>query len=359
MKRISMTLALTACGLATVLSGANAHAEAPASLRERQEKIQHVARDVQPAVVVLTPHLDDDPAQSTKGKKRLAMGSGSGVIVNKDGLVFTAAHVLEAVSPNGETFDITLANGDRVSAKPLGMNKNRDAAMAQITEAGPFPYVNEAAPDNLKEGEWLIAYGHHGGYQVDRTAPLRLGRLVQADNAGFLITDCTLSGGDSGGPLFDLDGHVVGIHSSISWSTAVNRHVPISAFAKHRDRLLKGDTWGKLSLTPKAKARNQLAPQHPALGVQVANTDDGEAVIVAAVTAGSPAEKGGVKQGDVIWKLNDTDITSQAILIKTVQAQKNGDTVKLQIKRNGQELSLNVTLVAAKDIAFEDEDEDE
>ncbi len=102
---------------------------------------------------------------------------------------------------------------------------------------------------NLKSGDLVIALGHAGGYDPVRTPPVRFGRVISSDASGFLNTDCTLIGGDSGGPLFDLEGNVIGIHSSIGHSLSVNNHTGIDGFKKGWDRMKKGESWGRLGGT--------------------------------------------------------------------------------------------------------------
>lgn len=163
---------------------------------------------------------------------------GSGVIISEDGLVLTAAHV---VPEAGGEIVIVLADGTQVAGKALGVNRGIDSGMAQITTEGTYPTAPVADSDTVWEGDWCIAFGHGGGVQTDRPAPMRLGRMLHVTSASkatrWLTTDCTVISGDSGGPLFDLQGNVIGIHSNIGMSVLVNRHVPISAFHAQWDDL--------------------------------------------------------------------------------------------------------------------------
>jgi serine protease Do len=329
-----------------------AHAEAPASLRERQERIIKVTSEVASSVVAIVPDFE---AAQAKGADA-AMGSGSGVIVSADGLILTAAHVLQAV---GEEFEVILSNGDKVKAKSLGKAYGRDAALGQITDPGTYPHVTRAEPGSIKEGDWALALGHPGGYEVDRSAPLRLGRILEKDVDGFIVSDCTLSGGDSGGPLFDLDGKLIGIHSSIGWRIAENRHVPMEAFEKNWDRLMKGDEWGRLGMRdrerPNRKPRPEAAPaegpnpNQPMLGVSISPSELSGAM-VDEVVDDSPARKAGVKVGDVITKVNGLGVDDGSGLISQVVKLKPGDEITLTIERGQETLEFKTTLVAAKDL---------
>jgi S1-C subfamily serine protease len=169
--------------------------------------------------------------------------TGSGVLVSEDGLILTAGHVTRAT---GDELYAILPTGRRVRVQVLGANYGRDASMAKITDPGPFAFVDLGDSDSLEIDQWCLALGHAGGFQRDRSAPIRLGRVLGKNLVGYLATDCTLIGGDSGGPLFDLDGRLIGIHSNIGSSLSENHHVPIAVYRQDWDRLLAGERWGRL-----------------------------------------------------------------------------------------------------------------
>jgi len=178
---------------------------------------------------------------------------GSGVIIEEDGLILTAAHVLPKAG--GEVV-IVLADGRQVAGKALGVNRGVDSGIAKITEPGKYPTAPVAESDTVWEGDWCIAFGHGGGVQTDRPAPMRLGRMLHISSATspirWLTTDCTVISGDSGGPLFDLEGNVIGIHSNIGMSVLVNRHVPISAYHTQWEEL--SEAGKEISNPPEPKA---------------------------------------------------------------------------------------------------------
>src|SRR4030095_1140333 len=103
-------------------------------------------------------------------------------------------------------------------------------------------FAEMGASDAVKYRQWCLATGHPGGYQEDRQAVLRLGR-VSDNESGAIVTDCTLVGGDSGGPLFDLDGRVIGINSRIGQNLAANMHVPVNTYRSSWERMAKGEAW--------------------------------------------------------------------------------------------------------------------
>ncbi|MBI1375624.1 MAG: PDZ domain-containing protein [Phycisphaera sp.] len=175
------------------------------------------------------------------------MGMGSGVIVSKDGLILTAAHVTRAT---GKHVTVLLSDGRKVKAESLGSVNNSDASMMRITDKGEYPYVELGNSTSLKVGDWCLAVGHAGGFQVDRTAPIRLGRVLHNGDGATMVTgirtDAAMISGDSGGPLFDMNGRVIGIHSNIGPNTSINHHVPVDVFKAHWDEMLAGKMIGKV-----------------------------------------------------------------------------------------------------------------
>ncbi|MCB1094311.1 MAG: trypsin-like peptidase domain-containing protein [Verrucomicrobiae bacterium] len=322
--RWSICLAL-ACALCwTLIPETSAKTDYIEELRERQAQVQMVAKEAMPAVVALT-----DTGMT---------GAGSGVIVSADGLIMTASHVLDALP---DSFVVTLIDGTELSAQKLGASRTYDAALAQITDPGTYPFVPLAK--SVDVGDWCIAIGHHGGPQADRTPPVRLGKVwAKGRRSGFLTTDCLLSGGDSGGPLFNLQGEVIGIHSSISANASENRHAPVTAFHDGWDRMKRGETWGKLGAAAILEDSLPWAPRGRGamLGVQLA----GNSPTVMDVLPGTAAEQAGIQPGDVIAMLEETPIDTTLQLQQEVATRKPGDKVKVAVERNGKTLTLDVTL---------------
>ena len=162
-------------------------------------------------------------------------GSGSGVIVSADGLVLTAAHVID----KAQELTIVYPDGRRFPGKALGTYGPADAGMAQILEGAPHPFVGVATGKELKLDDTVIALGHPGGFDEQRGTPLRIGHILDI-NENFIETDTALIGGDSGGPTFDLQGNVIGIHSHISDQLHVNSDGNIASFHAAWDAMREG-----------------------------------------------------------------------------------------------------------------------
>jgi serine protease Do len=256
---------------------------------------------------------------------------GSGVIVSKDGYVLTAAHVAGKPNDNGVTF--TLADGREVKGKTLGLFRTVDAGLMKITDPGEYPFAEMGSSEGLKDGQWCLALGHPGGYQKDRGMVLRLGRVLLNDlRDKVIVTDCTLVGGDSGGPLFDMDGHVIGINSRIAEQLTSNMHVPVSMFKETWDRLKNGDDWG------------HLPGQEPYLGVR--GDENAKDALIAVVYPNSPAAQAGLKAGDVIVSYDGDYIADFAALKEKVANWKpyRRTPSTIQVLRDGEIIELTLRL---------------
>jgi serine protease Do len=270
--------------------------------------------------------LTDKLTQCTVGVQ-VKQAQGSGVIVTKDGYVLTAAHV--AQTPGLDVIFLMPDGKTTLKGRTLGLNRTLDAGLMKITDAGEFPSVEMGFSDALKDGQWCLATGHPGGYQSDRKPVLRLGRVLVCDNS-TITTDCTLVGGDSGGPLFDFDGRVIGINSRIAGPINANMHVPVNTFKETWDRMVRGDAWG------------HLPGFDPFIGIRGdANSKEAK---VGHVFPDSPAAKAGVLVGDVIASIGGEDVADFAAFKAVINDHQPGDELKLKLKRGDQELEIKVKL---------------
>lgn len=292
-------------------------------------KVQAVSRKVMPATVALL-------ADSTES-------SGSGVITTADGLILTAAHVVQGA----EEVTVVFTDGEQVTGKVLGANYSKDIAMVQIIGKGPWPFAAMGESKSLGAGDWVVALGHSAGFDAARTPPIRFGRVVSKGPGNFLTSDCTLIGGDSGGPLFDLDGKIVAINSSIGVSLTNNNHAGIDGFKEDWDRIRSGEAWGKLSMNPFAN------PEMPVLGIVFGGRRGNQGVPVEGVVPKSPAGAAGVRAGDVILSIDGSVIGDANKLLQVLAKKQPGDKVKLVVQRDRKDLEMNVVL-ARRDALFED-----
>jgi serine protease Do len=232
-RRISVALVVLSFGLllSPVLVGPSLSAPGPAVVAEPKDlagfqaletQVKGVVRKVLPAVVGI----------------QIGGSAGSGVIVSEDGLVMTAGHV---VGKPGQAVTFYFADGKSAKGITLGMSAAADAGLMRITDKGKWPFALMGDSNSLKPGTWCLAIGHPLGYHPGRPPVVRIGRILQKSES-MIQTDCPLVGGDSGGPLLDLDGKVIGINSRIAGPTDVNLHVPVDIFRPMWDQLVKGES---------------------------------------------------------------------------------------------------------------------
>jgi serine protease Do len=309
---------------------------AAANTQAISQSLRHVLNGASPSgvgdLLAMQQHVQSLSEKLKKCTVGVSVGNawGSGVIISPDGYVLTAAHV--AGQPNRDcTF--TLADGKEVKGKTLGMFRTQDAGLMKITDAGPYPYAELGDSSKVKEGNWCIAMGHPGGYQSERGIVLRLGQVLNVYKDA-ITTWCTLVGGDSGGPLFDMDGRVIGINSRIAERLTTNMHVPVNAFQDKGawDRMVKGDVWG------------HMPGQTPWLGVQGDESTREREAKIAAISPKSPASKYDLKPGDVIIKFDDRDIANFQALTDAVAECHANESVMLKIRRADKLVDVRVRL---------------
>ena len=282
-------------------------------LRAMQKHTQKLSVAVTPAVVGI----------------RLKRGMGSGVIISPDGYVLSAGHVTGRANQPATIF---LADGRQLSATTLGANHRVDAGLLKIASEHldgdkPLPFVSIGNSENLKYGQWCFAVGHPGGFREDRLPAVRMGRLLlQGENV--IVTDCTLVGGDSGGPLLSATGEVVGIHSRIGEGIEANLHIPVNVFRKDWERFARGDVWGGPS------------PGGPFLGVlEAENSEEAE---IGRVVLGGAAARAGMRKGDVVLKFNDQPIHHFSELVTAVAECDPGQIVRLSVRRNAKNIIVEL-----------------
>jgi serine protease Do len=262
----------------------------------------------------------------------LGKGFGSGVIVSSDGLILTAAHVTSAVD---KELTVILNDGTKLKAVSMGLVSNTDAAMMRITEEGEYPYVELNKDNDYKLSHWVMALGHSGGFDKARGPVVRLGRIVK-DSETTLHTDCKVIGGDSGGPLFDLNGRLIGIHSRVSKSMEQNMHVPMREYLKHWKAMQENEFLGE---GPFAKR-----PVKGSGFLGVGTTEVEKGLLIGKVGKESPAEKAGLEIGDVITKINDKKITKKTEFKTELKEMAEGQSIKLTIMRKGEEKVIELKL---------------
>lgn len=241
---------------------------------------------------------------------RIGTAHGSGVIVGNEGYVLTAAHV---IGQPGRRVQFTLSDGRIVLGETLGVHMPLDAGVAKITDNGTWPHLQIGNSDNLKKGQWCLAAGHPGGMDYARGVVVRLGRVLELGD--LTRTDCQLNAGDSGGPLINMRGQVIGIHSRIGTSLANNLHTPSSSYHDRWDQFVEGKTWRSPSYLGVTGDKSTHEP------------------LVGKVRAGSPADRAGIQVGDYITRFAGHEVHSFRDLVYMVQSRHPGEEVEIEIER--------------------------
>jgi serine protease Do len=260
-------------------------------------------------------------------------GSGSGVIISPDGLILTAAHVATGVK---KKVTVILEDGTRLKAETLGLVADKDAAMIRITEAGTYPFVEMDRAETTRLGDWVFSLGHSGGFDKERGSVVRLGRLVRIANSTFQ-SDCMLIGGDSGGPLFDMNGKLIGIHSRVGQQLQVNMHVPMAEYITNWDGMLKSEFIGEGPYAQLPEKGNGF------LGLATEVRSKG-GLKVTKVGSKSPAEGAGIKEGDVLLKLNGVVLEKREQMQELLKEMSAGDEMTLDTERDGKPKTFTLEL---------------
>ncbi|MDZ7261779.1 MAG: DegQ family serine endoprotease [candidate division KSB1 bacterium] len=277
------------------------------------------------------------PPQS---EKQTVRSLGSGVIVTTDGYILTNNHVVAGA----DKLTVVLANKQKYAAKVIGTDPQTDVAVIKI-DAKDLPAAILGNSDNVKVGQWVIAVGNP--FQLMHTVTAGIisakGRseIGLADYEDFIQTDAAINPGNSGGALADLDGNVIGINTAINspsgGNIGIGFAIPINMARRVMDALIsKGKvTRGYMGLLL------QDIDENLAKALKLKST---EGSLVGDVTPGGPADKAGIKRGDVIIKLDGNKIENSTQLRNIVAQTSPRTPVKVTLIRNGKEMELTVVL---------------
>jgi serine protease Do len=282
---------------------------------------------------------------------REATSLGSGFIIDATGYIVTNNHVISAgEGKNGaagdavvDTITVTLSDRREYTAKVIGRDPLTDLALLKIEAAG-LPYVKFGNSQAARVGDWAIAIGNPFGLGGTVTAGI-VSALHRNIGSGqydrYIQTDASINQGNSGGPLFDLDGNVIGINTAIFSPTGGNVGLGFSIPSETAKPIID-----QLRATGTVK-RGYLGVAIQPLSTDIAAglglpKDKGE--IVASVEANGPAAKAGIKQGDVIVRINNSDVTYDNTLSFVVANTPIGSSVPIELIRDGQRRTISATI---------------
>jgi serine protease Do len=277
---------------------------------------------------------------------------GSGVLITADGYIITNAHVID----KAEKVTVTFENGTTYPGKIVGKDQRADIAVIKITDGGKtFPFAVLGNSDEIKVGQWAIAIGNP--FALDHTVTTGVisakGRSVASPESNqslqnYIQTDASINPGNSGGPLCNIQGEVIGINNMIysqsGGSVGIGFAIPANIARKTAEDLVNE---GKVVRAGLGAVVQNLSPKMAkSFGLQ--NT---EGALLAGITSGSAAEKAGLKAGDIVLSLDGGAVQSSNDLVSKLYTHKPGDTVQLNVLRNGQRSDFTVTLQKLEEAA--------
>ncbi len=337
------------------------------SLKRTGQAFRAVAKKVSPAVVFIKVEKESEvvmpefpfgdeffrrffgappmPEHRQKPRKHRAIGQGSGFIISPDGLIMTNNHVVG----DADKVTVRLLDGREFTADTIGTDPATDIALIKIDETD-LPFLKLGDSDKLEVGDWVLAVGNPFGLSHTLTAGIvsAKGRsgIGLNDYENFIQTDAAINPGNSGGPLVNLDGEVVGINTAIFSRSGgymgIGFAIPINMAKQIRDQLVKHGkvTRGRLGVYIQDLTRD-LAESF--------GLDKSEGILVAQVIEDSPAEKAGLKRGDVILEIDGDPVGKVADFRNRVALTAPGTRVRLLVLRDGRKKTIKVTIGTMED----------
>ena len=316
----------------------SSNSKVPADIARLNDHMNALAERLKPALVQVRVRRAAEP--QTEGEQPATpeerRTSGSGVMIRKDGYLVTNEHVVA----DAETIQVKLADGRRFTGRLVGKDERVDLALVKI-EATGLPVAALGDSNRLRVGEFVLALGQPFGLEQSvsfgivsrKGAPL----MVAAPGFDFIQTDATVNPGNSGGPLVNMAGEVIGINSMAARNGTIGFAIPIN--------LVKG-------LLPQLASKGKVEWGWLGVGIAEIGDDDlpkyqlkeARGVLIRNVVAGQPADKGGLKPDDVVLAVDGTQIESTRDLQRIIASTPVGRSVKLYVMRGGKETELDIII---------------
>ncbi len=302
------------------------------------------------------PQNQGNATSSTEPTELRRVGGGSGFLITSDGLIVTNKHV---VDDENAVYTVVMSDGKEFSGKVVALDPVLDVALIQVDspDAKNLPTLSLGDSDQLQIGQTVIAIGYalaEFGNTVTKGVVSGIGRRVEAgDNFGqreileeAIQTDTAINPGNSGGPLLDLSGKVIGVNTAVSQQgQLVGFAIPINTLKRTIESVQKNGRiirpWlgvRYLPITPLVAEMNKLSVNY---GVLIQSANNGQEV---AVVPGSPADKAGLKENDILLDINGKKLEEKNSLAKEISAKYVGDEITLKVLSKGKEKEVKVKL---------------
>ena len=276
---------------------------------------------------------DDEPQSSSS--------LGSGVIVSPDGYILTNHHVVEAA----DQIEVALADGRKAKAHVIGSDPETDLAVIKIELPGNLPAITFGHPEQAQVGDMVLAIGNPFG--VGQTVTMGIISALKRDHLGlstfenFIQTDAAINPGNSGGALVDISGSLIGINSAIyspnGGSLGIGFAIPATTAKNTMEQIIRH---GSVTRGWIGAAVQELTPEL----AESFKLGDIKGVLITEIIRNSPAEKAGVRRGDILIAIDDQAIESWGTMLETVASLPPGKVVQIKLMRDGAAMSLKLTI---------------
>jgi serine protease Do len=278
------------------------------------------------------------PGEQPREMKRTSLGSG--IIASQDGYIITNNHVVE----NADEINVKLSSSEEYRAEVIGRDPKTDLALIKIKAAKDLPALRFGDSDGLRVGDWVLAIGNPFGFEQTVTAGIVSGKGRSLGNGpyeNFIQTDASINPGNSGGPLFNMDGEMVGINTAIysrsGGNIGIGFAIPVNTAKNIIEQLKEHGTVTRGWLGVMIQ---QMTPEL----AQQFKLDRPIGALVGEVSPGSPAEKAGIKAGDVIVEYNGRELSQMSMLPTLVAQTPVGSKVKVIVVRKGKKKDFTVEI---------------